>query len=79
MVNHKDPDGINYIVPYSLHSNFEEMRTYVKALQPGILRRLVLEIYHLPQFRKEQKIQFRMNYLSYLKNLGKTLYSGCSG
>lgn len=53
MVECKDPDGINYTVPYSLHSNWIEMKSLVKAVNPAILRRLVLEIYKLPDFRKK--------------------------
>jgi DNA cross-link repair 1B protein len=42
MLDHKDPDGVNYIVPYSLHSNYKEMEALVKAVNPSILRRLVI-------------------------------------
>lgn len=48
MLDHRDPDGINYMVPYSLHSNYREMESLIKAINPAILRRLVIEIYNLP-------------------------------
>jgi len=52
MLDHRDPDGINYMVPYSLHSNYKEMESLVKAVGPSILRRLVVEVYKLPHFRR---------------------------
>ncbi|KRX05791.1 hypothetical protein PPERSA_02323 [Pseudocohnilembus persalinus] len=76
MLDHKDPDGINYTVPYSLHSNWDEMKSLVKAVNPAILRRLVLEIYKLPQFKKNQKIQFQTYYLKYAKNVLRRGESG---
>ncbi|KAL4462021.1 hypothetical protein ABPG74_000866 [Tetrahymena malaccensis] len=78
MLDHKDPDGINYMVPYSLHSNFKEMESLVKAIGPSILRRLVLEIYKLPQFRKNQvidNIKFYLSYVNGLKRKGEGGYS----
>ena len=53
MLDHRDPDGINYMVPYSLHSNFKEMEAFVKAVNASILRRLVIEIYNISKFRRE--------------------------
>jgi DNA cross-link repair 1B protein len=53
MLEHKDPDQINYIVPYSLHSNFKEMESLVKAVRPAILRRLVLDMYKNTRLRRE--------------------------
>jgi DNA cross-link repair 1B protein len=41
MLEHKNPDGENFIVPYSLHSNFKEMEIFVKAINPAILRVLI--------------------------------------
>ena len=42
MLTHKDPDQINYMVPYSLHSNFKEMEALVRSLNPSILKKLVV-------------------------------------
>lgn len=36
------PDDKNYIVPYSLHSNYEEIELFVMSICPGILRPVVL-------------------------------------
>lgn len=32
-----NPDKRNYIVPYSLHSNYEEIELFVMSIEPGIL------------------------------------------
>ena len=37
MLEHQSPDQINYIVPYSLHSNFKEMETFIRMIKPCIL------------------------------------------
>jgi DNA cross-link repair 1B protein len=38
MLEHFNPDKINFIVPYSLHSNFREMEKFVRAVCPSILK-----------------------------------------
>lgn len=34
-------DPKNYIIPYSLHSNFEELELFVRSIQPGVLNTVV--------------------------------------
>lgn len=69
---YRDPDGINYMVPYSLHSNYLEMVTFIKAVKPGILKALVQPWMKLPEYRKkfrDMKIDHIRDYLGYLKTL----------
>ena len=69
---YRDPDGINYMVPYSLHSNYMEMVALIKAVNPGVLKCLVQPWMKLPEYRKkfrDMKIDNIRDYLGYLKSL----------
>lgn len=44
MLEHVNPDRINFIVPYSLHSNFKEMENFVRAICPSLLKVSALTI-----------------------------------
>ncbi|CAK94931.1 unnamed protein product (macronuclear) [Paramecium tetraurelia] len=51
------PDNRRYVIPYSLHSNFNEMHQFVKSIQPALLQKVVKnntgkssKIYNITQF-----------------------------
>lgn len=72
----KAPDGIQYLVPYSQHSNYQELLTFVKSVNPSILRKLVVPYLNFPEF-KNRPINHIAAYMGYLKNLhkgGKSMY-----
>lgn len=66
MLDHQSPDEINYIVPYSLHSNYIEMETLVRMINPCILRKLVIPYANLKQVKLRMKIDHRLKFNSYL-------------
>ena len=70
MLEHKDPDGVNFMVPYSLHSNFLEMETFVKSIRPSILRKLVVPFERFAQERNKN-FNFLQYYANYVKGLNK--------
>ena len=45
MLEHTNPDKTNYIVPYSLHSNYKEMEIFVRAVCPAILKVKTIMLY----------------------------------
>jgi len=62
------PDGINYLVPYSQHSNYKELDKFVKSICPSILKKLVVPYENFSQF-KNRPINNIGVYIGYLKNL----------
>ena len=80
MLDHQSPDGINYIVPYSLHSNFKEMETLVRMIEPCILRKIVIPYANFRQVKLRMNIDHRLKFAKYLefveKNLSKNGDSG---
>ncbi|KAM3132027.1 hypothetical protein pb186bvf_015911 [Paramecium bursaria] len=78
MLQHQDPDGINFMVPYSLHSNFQEMSTWVKAIKPAILKKLVIPFENFAQYRRTVKINPLKGFQNYLKKLEQNGQSGYS-
>lgn len=77
MLEHKDPDGINFIVPYSLHSNYLEMETFIKSIKPSILKKLVVPFERFPQERNKNFdfLKSFMNYVNGLNKNGESSYS----
>jgi len=63
-------DGINYLVPYSQHSNYGELEKFIKSICPSILRKLVLPYLNRPQF-KNRPINNLAPYFGYVKSLAK--------
>ena len=80
MLHHQAPDGINYIVPYSLHSNFREMETLVRMIQPCILRKIVIPYANFKQVKLRMDIDHRLKFAKYIefveKNMNKKSESG---
>lgn len=70
MLEHKDPDGVNFIVPYSLHSNYLEMETFIKSIKPSILKKLVFPFERFPQERNKN-FDFLKSFMSYVNSLNK--------
>ena len=66
MTDHQNPDGINFIVPYSLHSNYKEMKTLVRMIQPCILRKIVIPYANYKQVKLRIKIDHRLKFTKYL-------------
>ena len=66
MIQHKDPDNIRYMVPYSLHSNFIEIESLIKAIRPGILRKLVVPFENFAHIRNLPIDHLKL-YKSYIK------------
>jgi DNA cross-link repair 1B protein len=66
MLDHQSPDQINYIVPYSLHSNFQEMATLVRMVQPCILRKIVIPYANFRQVKLRIRIDHRLKFAKYL-------------
>ena len=79
MLDHQSPDEINYIVPYSLHSNFKEMETLVKMIQPCVLRKIVIPYANFRQVKLRIKIDHRLKFSKYLDFLEKELHKSSSG
>lgn len=75
MMKHQAPDGVNFLVPYSLHSNFEEMKAFIKVVRPAILRKLVVPFERFASNRNK-KIDHVQAYKNYIKNLNKNGKSG---
>ncbi|CAD8125997.1 unnamed protein product [Paramecium sonneborni] len=78
MQSHRDPDGINYMVPYSLHSNYQEMRTFVNAIKPAILKKLVIPYENFAEYRRKVRINPVKGFQGYLKRLKTNGESGYS-
>lgn len=66
MLDHQSPDEINYIVPYSLHSNYREMKTLVKLVQPCILRKIVIPFSKFKHVKYRIIIDHRIKFAKYL-------------
>ena len=66
MVEHQAPDKINYIVPYSLHSNYSEMETFIKMINPCILRKLVIPYANFKNVKLKMKVDHRIKFAKYL-------------
>jgi len=79
MLNHQAPDGINFIVPYSLHSNFKEMQTFIRMIQPCILRKIVIPYANFKQVKLRIKIDHRLKFAKYLEFLQQSVPKSESG
>lgn len=79
MLDHQSPDEINYIVPYSLHSNFKEMETFIRMISPCILRKIVIPYANFRQVKLRIKIDHRLKFAKYLDFLEKDAYKRTSG
>lgn len=79
MLEHQSPDQINYIVPYSLHSNFRQMQTFVKMVRPCILRKIVIPYANFRQVKLRIKIDHRLKFSKYLDYLQKEVDHSLSG
>lgn len=75
MLKHQAPDGVNFLVPYSLHSNFEELKAFIQIVKPAILRKLVVPFERFACTRNK-KIDHVQAYKNYIKNLNKYGKSG---
>lgn len=76
MLDHQAPDGINFIVPYSLHSNYAEMSEFVRFIKPSILVKLVVPYDKFKVVRMKQQIDNRLKFSKYLDKLAKIHHSG---
>lgn len=66
MLEHEAPDKINYIVPYSLHSNYSEMETLIRMISPCILRKLVMPFANFRHVKLKIKVDHRLKFSKYL-------------
>lgn len=71
MLDHQAPDGINFIVPYSLHSNYAEMTEFINAIRPAILIKLVVPYEKFKIVKLKAKIDNRLRFSKYLDRLAK--------
>jgi DNA cross-link repair 1B protein len=69
MLDHQSPDRINYIVPYSLHSNYKEMSEFVSVVRPAILRKLVVPYEKFKIVKYKATIDTRKRLAMYLDKL----------
>jgi len=74
MLDHQSPDKINYIVPYSLHSNYNEMETLIRMIQPSILRKIVIPYANFKHVRYHIKIDHRLKFAKYLDFIERDLH-----
>jgi DNA cross-link repair 1B protein len=79
MLDHQSPDQINYIVPYSLHSNYAEMATFIRMVEPCVLRKVVLPYANFKQVKLRLKVDFRLKFAKYLDFLERELHHSDSG
>lgn len=79
MLEHQSPDEINYIVPYSLHSNYREMKTFIKMIRPCILRKIVIPYANFKQIKLKIKIDHRIKFAKYLDFIESKLSKSESG
>ena len=69
MVDHHSPDGINFIVPYSVHSNYKEMSTFIKLIRPASVYKLVIPFETFKEIRYNKVVDNRLKLAKYLHKL----------
>lgn len=79
MLEHQSPDKINYIVPYSLHSNYPEMETFIRMVSPCILRKIVIPYANFRKVKLKMKVDHRLKFAKYLDFLEYKLHKSESG
>lgn len=79
MLEHQAPDKINYIVPYSLHSNYAEMETFIRMVRPSILRKIVIPYANFRKVKLKIKIDHRLKFAKYLDFLEGSVHKSESG
>jgi DNA cross-link repair 1B protein len=59
--NYVTTDNMNYLVPYSLHSNYLELEYFVRGVQPAVLKTVVSN-----EHAKSEKVNRISQYSSYM-------------
>jgi len=72
--SYSSPDGTKYIVPYSAHSNFEEMETFVRSINPAILKCVVRNKKSAEDVENMREFTSYMATLMHLKQKGYELF-----